>query len=87
MSRLISDKSRKILILFITFLFLINFIILPINASEKSPELKLYVHLPIPDLVEGQESEFIIEVINDDAEALRPQKIATLPLFTNLHPK
>ena len=65
MSGLISDKSRKILILFVTFLFLLNFLIFPINASEKALELELYVHLPIPDLVEGQESDFIIEVINN----------------------
>ena len=65
MSRLISGKSRKIFILLVTFLFFLNLIIFPINASKEAPELKLYVHFPLPDLVEGQESEFIIDVKNN----------------------
>jgi hypothetical protein len=80
MSRLISDKSRKILILMITFLFLINFIIFPINAFEETLELKLDVHLPIPGLVEGQESEFIIEVINNGDSNVSVGEVITIKL-------
>ena len=60
-----SSKIKKISILVMVFLLLINFLSISTNASKDIPDLEIDVNLPLPELIEGKESEFIIEITND----------------------